>query len=413
MLRIRACLSMVCIAIFASTSLLAETNWPTWRGPLGNGHSTEKNVPVKWDEKSVTWKTELPGIGQSSPIIWGNRIFLTTALEGGKQRMVFCVDRTNGKILWEQIAWKGEPEKTHKMNGHASPSCVTDGEHVYAFFGKGGLHCYTVDGKHVWSRDLGEFAGNWGTGASPILLGDLLIQNCDATDKAYLLAVNKKTGKDVWKTPRDVPPRGGWSTPVLIETAKGKELVLNGEKGADSYDPETGKHLWFSKSVRGRGEPTVTPGKGVVYVLNGQPGNFYAVRLGGSGDVTNSHVVWSASRAGGRDQPSPIVIGNYVIVVNMKGIATCYDATDGKLVWKQRLQGQFVGTPMAVNGQAYFTNEAGDTYVIEPGPTAKIVAINKLNAPGKEIFRATPTPMEGQLFIRSTKTLYLIENQQK
>lgn len=211
------------------TTYVAADNWPGWRGPDGTGHSKETGLPTKWDAKSVVWKTALPGAGQSSPVIFGERIFLTSALENGKTRIVLCVDRTKGNIVWKQEAWTGTPEKSHQMNGWASATCATDGEYVYAFFGTGGLHCYTVGGKKVWSRDLGSFPGPWGTSACPLLVGELLVQNCDSTGKSFLLAVNKKTGKDVWRTPRPDLPKGGWSSPVLVDAGKRKEIVVNGE----------------------------------------------------------------------------------------------------------------------------------------------------------------------------------------
>ena len=182
----------------ATTFALAE-DWPSWRGPRGDGHSTESSVPVRWNAKSVVWRTQLPGEGQSSPAIWGDRIFLTASLNKGEKRIVLCVDRHKGNILWQQEAWSGVPEKSHPMNGWASATCATDGERVIAFFGKGGMHCYSADGKKLWSRDLGPFAGPWGTSACPIIIGDLVIQNCDATANAYIIAVDKKTGKNVWK----------------------------------------------------------------------------------------------------------------------------------------------------------------------------------------------------------------------
>src|ERR1043165_5284902 len=300
-------------------------NWPSWRGPAGDGHSQESGLPVQGNGSSVVWKTALPGNGHSSPVIWGDRIFLTAALEQGKKRIVLCVDRKKGTILWQHEAWSGVPEPSHKMNGWASSTCVTDGERVVAFFGKGGIHCYSVDGKQLWSRDLGAFLGPWGTSACPIIIGDLVIQNCDALQDAFLVALDKKTGKTVWQTRRSSPERGGWSTPVLVSAASHKELVLNGEKAVTGYDPLSGKELWSCKSFSGRGEPTVTPANGLVYVINGLPGDIYAVRPGGKGDVTKTHMAWHTPRKGGRDQPSPIIVGNYLVTADMTGITTSYD----------------------------------------------------------------------------------------
>jgi outer membrane protein assembly factor BamB len=184
--------------------------------------------------------------------------------------------------------------------------------------------------------------------------------------------------------------------------------VLNGDQGVHAYDPATGRELWFCKGFNGRGEPTVTPAGDLLCVVNGKAGDFYSVRPGGSGDVTETHMAWHTPRRGGRDCPSPIVVGRYIIVVDMGGIATCYDAEDGHIHWKERLPGAHSASPVAASGLAYFLNEAGRTVVIEPGPALKVVAQNPLPAAQDEIFRATPTPCDGQLFIRSTTTLYCI-----
>jgi outer membrane protein assembly factor BamB len=399
-------LPLIFLALNANITGAQETNWPRWRGPQQNGHTSEAGIPVAWSESDLAWKTPLPGVGQSSPIIWGDRIFLTSYLDDGRERLVFCVNRRTGQIEWRQSAWKGEPEKSHVMNGWASASCVTDGEIVVAFFGRGGLHAYTVDGKHLWSRNLGAFEGPWGTAACPILVDGLVIQNCDADADAYLVALDKRTGDDVWRTKR--PEFRGWSTPIVIDAGARRELVLNGDQGVHAYDPATGRELWFCRGFNGRGEPTVTLAGDLLYAVNGKAGDFYSVRPGGTGDVTETHMAWHTPRRGGRDCPSPIVVGRYIIVTDMGGIATCYDAQDGAIHWKERLPGKFSASPIAAKGLAYFINEAGKTFVVEPGPELKIVSESTLPAGPDEIFRATPTPSAGQLFLRSTTTLYCV-----
>ncbi|MCE9606987.1 MAG: PQQ-binding-like beta-propeller repeat protein [Planctomycetia bacterium] len=383
-------------------------HWPRWRGPLEDGHSQETDIPTKWSNADVVWKTPLPGSGQSSPIVWGDRIFLTSALEDGKQRVVYAVDRKTGKILWQHTAWTGEPEKLHAWNSWASSTCATDGEVVVAFFGRGGLHGYGVDGKHLWSRDLGKFESPWGVAACPVILGDLVIQNCDAEADASLSAFDKRTGKTVWTTKR--PNNRGWSTPILVQAEKRRELVLNGHDGVRGYDPATGKELWFCKSFNGRGEPTVTAAGDLLYVSNGLAGDFYAIKPGGDGDVTKTHMAWHVPRKGGRDIPSPIVVGKFIVMVDTGGIATCYDAADGHEYWKERLATgpKFTASPIAVGGLVYFLNEAGTTIVVEPAATLKIVQENILTGGEDEIFRATLAPCEGRLFVRSTNMLYCI-----
>ncbi len=400
-------------AVLPDAPSLPAHAWPRWRGPAENGHTAETALPVKWSDADLAWKTTLPGSGQSSPIIWGDRIFLTAALEEGRERIVFCVDRKSGKLLWQHSAWKGEPEKVHIMNGWASPSCATDGRIVVAFFGRGGMHAYTVDGVHLWSRDLGKFESPWGVSACPVIVDDNVIQNCDADVDGYITALDKQTGKDVWKTERTLksdPEQSmrGWSTPIVVQAAGRREVVLNGHDGVRAYDPANGKELWYCKGFNGRGEPTVTPAGELLTVVNGLSGDFYAVKPGGSGDVTATHMAWHTPRKDGRDCPSPIVIGKYALVVSMSGITTCYDAVDGHAYWKERLTGKFSGSPIAANGLAYLLNEDGTTYVIRPGESLDMVAENALTAGDEEIFRASTTPCDGQLFIRSTTTLYCV-----
>ncbi len=403
------CIAWLAIAVFCGPAISDDANWPRWRGPQGNGQTSDTSLPVKWSAENVVWETELPGIGQSSPIIWGDRIFLTSALEQGKERLAFCVDRKSGKILWQHSAWKGQPEPVHVMNGWASASCVTDGELVIAFFGRGGIHAFTLDGKPVWSRDLGPFKSPWGVAACPIMVDNLVIQNCDSDENAYLVALEKRTGKEVWRTKRR--DYRGWSTPILVNSGTRRELVLNGHEGVQAYDPESGRELWFCKSAVGRGEPTVVPAGDGLFVVNGlKGGDVYSVRPGGSGDVTSTHMAWHTPRRGARDTPSPIVVGDFIIVSDMDGVFTCYSAKDGHVYWKERLEGKYSNSPIAANGLAYFQNESGKTFVIRPGEKLEVVAENPLPAEKAEIFRASLTPVAGQFLARSTTVLYCIGN---
>lgn len=399
--------SVLCFFLLLSADLaLAEMNWPRWRGPLENGHTSEKNVPVRWTDKNLAWKTELPGVGQSSPVVWGDKVFLTSALNNGKERIVFCVSKSIGKLLWQQSASKGEPEPSHAMNGWASATCVTDGEVVVAFFGRAGLHAYSVDGKPLWSKDLGHFESPWGVSACPVLVDGMVIQNCDADADAYIVALDKSSGREIWRTKR--PDHRGWSTPISVATKDRRELVLNGHEGTRAYDPQTGKELWFCKGFNGRGEPTVTPAGDVLCVVNGLAGDFYSVRPGGNGDVTKTHMAWHTPRKGGRDCPSPIVIDNFAVVCDMSGVATCYDAGDGRILWKERLGGKYSASPIAADGLAYFINEDGVTRVIKPGPKLEVVAENSLAHGDQEIFRSSFAVSDHRLFIRSTTTLYCV-----
>jgi len=401
-------LALVALALRAS-SAAAETNWTRWGGPDGSSHTAETGLPLSWSEKNIVWKAPLEGFGQSMPVVWGDTIYLTTALDEGRQRVVFAIDRKSGRELWKHVAWTGEPEPSHVMNGHASATCATNGEIVVAFFGRGGLHGYSADGKPLWSRDLGSFEGPWGTAASPIFFGDLVIQNCDSESaESNLLAVNARTGETVWKTPRQVIR--GWSTPILINSEAGREeLILNSHAGVRGYDPATGKELWWCKGFNGRGEPVPAFAHGLLYVINGLAGDIYSVRPGGEGDVTATHRVWHTPRRAGRDLPSPVVIGDYLLGCSMPGILFCYDCTSGKELWKQRIGPKYSSTPLVAEGRAYFLSEEGDTTVIVPhADKPEIVAESKLASGSEELFRAAIVPCQGQLLIRSTKFLYCI-----
>jgi outer membrane protein assembly factor BamB len=400
-------LLLAAFVLFATHTLVAETRWNRWGGPEGNSHSAETGLPVQWSDQNIAWKTALPGFGQSMPCIWEDRIFLTAALDDGRQRVVFAVDRRSGKILWQEVAWTGEPEKSHVMNGHASATCATNGKIVVAFFGRGGLHGYTVDGKHLWSRDLGQFDGPWGTAASPIFYGDLVIQNCDSeSPEASLMAVDARTGETVWSTPREVVR--GWSTPILIKANNRDELVLNGHTHIRGYDPKTGRELWKCATFNGRGEPVPAFAHGLLYVMNGLQGDIYSVRPGGDGDVTATHRAWHTPRRSGRDLPSPVVVDKYLLACSMPGILSCYDCEGGKELWKERIGPKYSSTPLVAEGRAYFLSEEGQTAVVVPGEKLNVVAENKLTSESDEIFRAAIVPCEGQLFIRSNKFLYCI-----
>jgi outer membrane protein assembly factor BamB len=408
------------IAGFAIASWLAavpmlavaeeSTNWPRFRGPLGTGISDESGLPAEWDAKSVEWVTELPAQGHSSPITWNDSIFLTGVTESGDavERRVVRLDRKTGKVIWNELAAKGEGEQLHKMNSWATPSCATDGRFVVAFFGVGGLHCFDFEGNKIWSRQLGDFPGAWGVGASPIILGDRVIQNCDATGKSFLLAVDIKSGKDIWRTPRREKPRGGWSTPVVIEVAGRQELLLNGETRIESYNPESGKPYWFCQSFNGRGTPSPAWGNGLAYVVNGKSGDVYAVKPGGEGDITESRMAWHTPRKGGRDLPSPIFLDGSLFVTNMAGIATSYDGKTGEEQWQERLGGKFSSSPIAVKGRIYATAENGDVFVIRSGPKFELIAKNSVGAGDDETFRSSLAVSRGQLLLRSDKRLYCI-----
>jgi outer membrane protein assembly factor BamB len=400
---------LVSLAIAGGVSELpAEPNWPRFGGPAGFGRSAETSLPVKWNSESVVWKTTLKGSGQSSVVNWGNRLFVTSAASSGAKRWVHCLDRQTGKLLWEREIAVAAPEIIHKMNTYATPTCVTDGERVIAFFGPGGLHGFDLEGNPEWSRELGPFPSPWGVAASPIIEGDLVIQNCDTAGPSSLVAFNKKTGEPAWTAKRADAERGGWSTPVVIEAGGRRELILSGEPGVNAYDPATGRELWFCKSFAGRGEPVPVYAHGLLYVVSGLVGNTYALRPGGNGDVSATHRVWDAQRIGGRDQPGPAVVGDFVLISSMSGILTTYDAKSGQIFFTERLGAPIAASPLVAGGLVYFQMENGEVVVIKPGRSLEIVARNSIGAASGEIFRAALAPIQGQLFTRSRNVVYCI-----
>lgn len=402
--------TILCLILFAFLALAHADNWPQYRGADGSGHSAEKNLPVRWGDADVSWTVELGGEGQSTPVIWAGRIYLTYAKprNGKVSRYLVCLDQSSGKVLWEKEVSVSEGENLHKMNSWATASCATDGKRVAAFFGRGGLHVFDVEGKHLWSKDLGDFPGPWGTAGSPVFHGDLLIQNGDAEGASFLYAFEKQSGAPVWKTPRNEKPRGGWSTPIFIKAGDREELVLNGEFGVKGYDLKNGKEQWFCESYNGRGTPIPAWGHGLLVTLNGKPGDLYAVKPGGSGNVTSTHRVWNAARGSkGRDLASPIMVGEDVFMVNMGGFGTCYHVLSGKRYWVERLGGNFSSSPISANGLVYQNNEEGETIVIRPGKKLDIVARNVIST-DREIFRAAPSASDGQIFLRSNRRVFCI-----
>jgi outer membrane protein assembly factor BamB len=405
----KAALAITIIAVTVGSSMAAEpAHWSRFRGPEGTGISEAKKVPVDFGEGNVVWQTKLPVSGHSSPIQWGDRIFLTgaTAQGDGVERHVLCLDAKSGEVLWDKTAAVVPGESLHKMNSWATPSCVTDGERVIAFFGAGGLHCYDKDGEKVWSKQLGTFPGGWGVGASPIMFKETVIQNCDAEGDSYLIALDRKTGEEVWRTPREAKPRGGWSTPIVIDVDGQSELILNGEFGVAAYNPNTGEPLWNCSGFNGRGTPVPVWGHGLLYVVNGKSGDVYAVRPGGRGDVTETHMAWHTERRGGRDLPSPILVEDCLVAISMSGIATGYDAHTGEELWKERLGGNYSGSPIAAGGRIYALAEDGSVVVLQPGKKFELVAKNSVGAGSDEVFRSSPAVISSDLLIRSDSMLY-------
>lgn len=407
----------ITIAILATSCWLAAAaisgaeNWPEWRGPNRNGVSSETNLPQEWSaEKNVRWKAPLPGQGVSSPVIWGDRIYLTAA-EGPSQSelIVLCFSLKDGSELWRLGLWGTAPTLRHATkSGMATPTPITDGKHLYLFFGTGDVFCIDMGGSLVWQRSLadeyGPFENRFGHTSSPALLGDLLFLQCDHYGASYLLAVDKRTGQNRWKHDRPGVWHS-WSSPQLVQDAAGKsELVVCAAERIDAFQPNTGEPLWTVGGLQRECIPTPVTGLGLLFAVSGPKGTAMAIRPGSRGDVSDSHVVWRSKR-GSPYVPSAILVGEQYYLVDDAGIATCLDAHSGDLVWQRRLGGAFTASPIAGDGKVYFTNDDGETTVIKAGEDS-LVELAK-NSLGEPVY-SSGAISSGCLFYRTPKHLVCI-----
>jgi outer membrane protein assembly factor BamB len=431
------------IAFLAAVLLPAAAHadpaiWAQWRGPDGQGVSQESGLPVEWGETTgVRWKTPIPGRGHSQPIVWGDHVFVTTAIEGdvvpgakavkhivegkdfvhpdgvGADRQhtykVLALDARSGKVLWERTAWEGTPYDTrHKKGAFAAATPISDGKLVWTYFGSEGLYTYDFDGKLVWKASLGGIATmGVGVGTSPVLYGDLVIVQCDEDngEKSFIVGLDKKTGREVWRTPRQV--QVSWATPVLVKAAGRDELVASGTEWVIAYDPKTGKELWRAKGLDSNAVPSPVVAGDLVILSAGFPAKLaMAIRAGGSGDVTASRVVWKFTK-GTAYVPSPIVYKDHVYLVTDRGIVTCLDAKTGEMKYeggRVPVPATFMASPVAYDGKILLLSEDGDGFLIKAGTVHEIVKTNSL----KEPVQASPALAGGSLYIRGEKHLYRI-----
>ncbi len=414
-------------------------NWPSFRGPDGTGVADGQRPPVTWDVKegkNVRWKTPIPGLGHSCPVVWGNRVFVTTAVGGDpdpKIRVgnygdvasvndkskhawqVLCLDRDTGAILWTRTAHEGVPKiKRHLKGSQANCTPATDGTHVVACFGSEGLYCYDFAGKLLWKRDLSTLDSSfaidqeyeWGFGNSPLIHDGRAILQCDLSRDSFLAAFDVENGDKVWSTPRDEIP--SWSSPVIWRNARRVELVTNAAQYARGYDPKTGAELWRLAKKSEVTVPTPVCGKDLLFITSGnrpiQP--IFAIRPGASGDIslgegqeTNTHIAWSKMR-GGPYMPTPLLYGPHFYTCSNSGILACYEAATGKEVYKERISGggdSYTASPVAADGRLYFASEQGQVRVVKAGPVFALLAVNALD----DYVMATPAISNGSLFVRS------------
>jgi outer membrane protein assembly factor BamB len=416
----RSCSWLLCAALFGSHLLSADAeNWPRFRGPTGQGISSETGLPTEWSaEENIAWKTPIPGEGWSSPSVFDDRIFVTSATDEGKSCHVICVDRKSGEIVWDKEVFTQVPKHKREDNSYATPTPVTDGKHVYAVFSSGGIAALTIDGEVVWTNDDIEFFSQHGLGASPILYENLLIMPFDGSsegedsligfkkpwDGAVLLALNKDMGKEVWRGSRGMS-RLAHVTPNILKEGSSAQLISAAGDAIQGHDPKTGELIW---TVYSRGEgvtPSIVLAEGLIYTCSGfEEPTIRVVKPGGKGDVTETHIAWE-QKQGVPSLSSLLYVAPYIYAVTDAGIVNCFDAKTGEEVWQKRIGGKHAASPIYADGKIYFlTDLDGETVVIKPGDKYEELARNLLG----EACKASIAVSQGNLFIRSDKHLFCI-----
>lgn len=421
-------------------------NWPGFRGPNGSGIGDARPLPVAWDgEKGVNilWKTAIPGLGHSSPVIWGERIFVTAAESSAKaltynaknddiepandasvhQWRVYSLDKRSGKVIWSRTAHQGVPKvKRHVKASQANATPVTNGRIVVVAFGSEGLYAYDMDGNQLWKKDLGfldpGYAGQpelqWGFASSPVIYQNLVILQCDIQKDSFMVAFNLTDGKQVWRVNRDEIP--AWSTPVIYQGPARTELVTSGSKYYRGYDPFTGKELWRLKDDTQVKVPSPVVAHDLYFLSGGNPRgrDFYALRPGGIGDLSiaanatsSKQVAWRKTR-GSPYTPTPIVYENYLYVCNDNGVLTVYDARSGAQIYVNRIgttNSTFSASPIAAAGRLYLSSEDGEVFVIKAGPKYELLSVNRMGEP----LMATPAASDGMIVMRGQRHIYAVQ----
>lgn len=396
------------LALVLARSVSAE-NWPAWRGPRLDGTSSEKGIPVHWSPTSnLVWQTALPGTGHASPIVWGDRIFTVAALAESQARVLLCADRRSGKLLWQATVLTSPLERKHALNSHASSTPATDGALVYvAFLDRNQMivAAYDFAGRQRWLVRPGPFSSMHGFCSSPILFQDKVIVNGDHDGDSYLLALSRADGRTLWKTPRENKTRS-YCVPLLRQLAGRTQMVLSGDKCVASYDPRDGSRHWVIDGPTEQfvASPVYSDRAGLLFITGGFPDHhILAIKPDGRGNITHSDkIVWRTNK-GVAYVPSPIVEGDYFLVVSDSGVAHCFEAATGKLAWQERL-GEHHASLVSANGLVYFLNDAGVMNVVKPGPEFQGVAQNAI---GEQTF-ASPAFSQGQIFLRGEKHLFCI-----
>jgi outer membrane protein assembly factor BamB len=405
-----ALLAGLVVGSLSFPSVAGAENWPGWRGPRGDGTSLEKNVPTQWDAANVVWKTAVPGSGHASPIVWDDRIVTVTAFPEKLERTLLCFHRTTGKILWQQTVVRGPLEKINPENSYASATPATDGKRVYAAFRVGDEIAVAAhdlaDGKQIWLVRPGTHSGEWGFSNEPVLFKDKVIVDGDSKGNSFLIALSRDDGRTLWRVDRT--HRGiSYSAPLIREMAGRVQLIQCGDRCVTSFDPDTGTPLWV---VDGPSEefvatPVYSEKAGLVFVSSSWPERrLLAIRPDGHGNVTQTHVPWRDSK-GAPYVPSFIVVDDFLFSVNANGVAFCYEAATGKVLWQEGL-GRHHASPVLIGGLVFFINDNGVVNVIKPGTKFDRVAKYELGEP----CYASPAISDGQVFLRGFKHLFCIGN---
>lgn len=404
------------VALLVASSNARAENWPCWRGPRGDGTSHEQDVPAAWDGTTgvnIAWKTEVPGTGHASPVIWDDRIFLASCVEEEHDRILLCLDRRTGTTLWQKSVLRSPLEKKHHLNSYASSTPATDGELIYVTFLEASqtgvaegarmtVAAYDLDGNQRWLVRPGPFSSVHGYCSCPVLFENTVIVNGDHDGDAYLLALDRRTGDTVWKVPRENKTRS-YSTPI-IRTIDGRcQMILSGSKSVASYDPRDGSRHWIIDGPTEQFVASVVYNDGLIFLTAGFPEHhILAIRPDGYGNVTDTHIAWRTTENTSY-VPSPIAVGDYFLVVSDEGIGSCY-RSNGRRVWKKRMGPHFSASLLSAAGLVYFLSDEGVTTIVRPGDRYEEVAKNTLG----EACYASPAVSQRQIFLRGEKHLYVI-----
>jgi hypothetical protein len=405
--------------------LIRAENWPGWRGPSGDGISAGKGIPTKWSSKeNIAWRIAVRGEGHSSPIVWGDKVFLTSSLTEKNKRILLCIDRLSGQTVWQRDVVQSPPETVHRLNSRASGTPATDGKQVYVTFmraegdeviapnvgserlitpGKIIVAAYDLDGNEKWKTNVGDFLSAHGFNTCPVLFEDLVILNGDHDGNAYLVALDRQSGRQRWRTRRENKTRS-YVTPIIREIDGITQMILSGSLCIASYDPRNGKRHWIVDGPTEQFVASMVYDGKYVFATGGYPERHtLAIRPGGKGNVTDTHIAWRTTR-GAAYVPSPIISGRYLLMVADSGIASCFEARTGKRHWMERLPGGHSPSPVSADGLVYFVSDRGVTTIIRPSETFAVIAKNELGEP----VSASPAISQGQIFLRTHQHLYCI-----